>query len=180
MEDSPTPTDVEVVEATPSVEAPPTSTPPWGSDEDFNAERAWELIQNLRSDKDSLKTKADEYSSKVREYEDAKLTVEQKAARDLKEQQESYATLASENALLKAAIEHGLSADDMELLRGLPADAIAERAAKLAARLVGTGAPKQNPLIRQPKEALRGGSTPNTPNETGDWLRQALAKTDSL
>lgn len=31
------------------------STPPWG--DDFNAERAWNLVQNLRAEKDSLKDK---------------------------------------------------------------------------------------------------------------------------
>lgn len=30
---------------------PPAAMPPWGSDENFNAEKAWELIQNLRKEK---------------------------------------------------------------------------------------------------------------------------------
>lgn len=30
---------------------PPAVTPPWGSEENFNAEKAWELIQNLRKEK---------------------------------------------------------------------------------------------------------------------------------
>lgn len=155
------------------------STPPWGTNEEFNAERAWELIQNLRSDKESLKTKSDEYAVKVKEYEDAQLSTQEKAARDLEEAQTKATSLASENALLQAVIDHGLSADDVELLRGLPADTIADRAAKLAAR-VGTGAPKSDPLTRQPKEALRGGSEPNSPAQSGDWLRQMLTRTDSL
>ena len=29
-------------------------TPPWGTDEEFNPERAWNLIQNLRTEKDGL------------------------------------------------------------------------------------------------------------------------------
>lgn len=30
-------------------------TPPWGSDEEFNPEKAWNLIQNLRSENKTLK-----------------------------------------------------------------------------------------------------------------------------
>lgn len=35
------------------------STPPWGSDEDFNPEKAWNLIQNLKSDKAGLQSRLD-------------------------------------------------------------------------------------------------------------------------
>lgn len=35
-------------------------TPPWGSDEDFNPQRAWNLIQNLRNENAGLKSKAAE------------------------------------------------------------------------------------------------------------------------
>lgn len=36
--------------AEPTAQAPATGkTPPWGSDENFNPEKAWELIQNLRA-----------------------------------------------------------------------------------------------------------------------------------
>ena len=165
--------------AEPRAGEPTEATPPWGTAEEFNAERAWELIQNLRSDKDSLKAKSDEYAGKVKAFEDAKLTAEEKASRDLKEALTNSESLASENALLKAAIDHGLSADDLDLLRGLPADAISERAAKLAAR-IGTGTQGSGSLTQQPKEALRGGAQPNSPAEPGDWLRQMLAKNNDL
>lgn len=165
---------------TPAVEAQqpanPAPTPPWGSDDEFDPEKAWNLIQGLRTDKDRLSTRATEFEAKVKEYEDAKLTAEEKAARDLKEQQSQAATLASENALLKAAIDHHLSAKDLDLLRGLPPDAIADRAAKLAARL-GAGTPPK-PLTARPREALRGGADPTAPATGSDWLRNALAGND--
>ena len=164
---------------TPSADAQPDDsapTPPWGSDEEFDAEKAWNLIQGLRSDKDKLSARSTEFEAKVKEYEDAKLTAEEKAARDLQEQQEHAASLASENALLKAAIDHHLSAEDLDLLRGLPPDAIADRAAKLAARL-GAGTPPK-PLTARPREALRGGADPTAPATGSDWLRNALAGND--
>jgi len=38
----------------PQTPPPPTAAPPWGSDEEFNPQRAWDLIQNLRGDKEIL------------------------------------------------------------------------------------------------------------------------------
>lgn len=43
-------------EATPKADAP---KPPWGSDEEFNPQRAWDLIQNLRGDIDKHKAATD-------------------------------------------------------------------------------------------------------------------------
>lgn len=41
----------------PTTEAPQDGTPPWG--EDFDPARAWKLIQNLRLEKEALKTERD-------------------------------------------------------------------------------------------------------------------------
>lgn len=154
--------------ATPTAPAEGTPAPPWGSDEEFNPQKAWDLIQNLRTESKDAK-------AKLREHEDAQLTEQQRAARDAEELRTTNADLATENALLTAILAHPeLSKDDIELLRGVPADAIAERAAKLAARL-GAGTPSK-PLTTRPSEALRGGSNPTVaPTEGGtDWLRSAL------
>ena len=35
-------------------------TPPWGDEENFDAERAWSLIRNLRAEKEGLKLRLDE------------------------------------------------------------------------------------------------------------------------
>ena len=170
----------EVEEATATEESgTPEATPPWGSAEEFNPEKAWDLIQNVRSDKDTLKSENEALAAQVKAFEDEKLSDQEKAERDRQEQATASATLASENAILKAVIKHGLTDEDVELLQGIPAEQIAQRAEKLAARL-GTGAPKQNPLQRTPKEALRGGSDPSTPAQSGDWLRAMLANKDQL
>lgn len=50
----------------------PSQTPPWGSDEEFNPEKAWNLIQNLRGDLDKVKNRpvlTDEMKSQLDEYQ---------------------------------------------------------------------------------------------------------------
>ena len=60
---------------------------PWERDGGkFDPETAWKLIQNLRDENSGLK-------KKNREYEDAKLTEQQKAERDLAETREQIARL---------------------------------------------------------------------------------------
>lgn len=49
---------------------PPPATPPWG--DDFDAEKAWNLVQNLRSDKEKLAARPvldDDAKRKLGEYE---------------------------------------------------------------------------------------------------------------
>lgn len=50
-------------------------TPPWGND--FDAEKAWNLVQNLRGDKDNLKARLDE---RQQQLDDAKPLLEQAEA----------------------------------------------------------------------------------------------------
>jgi len=53
-----------------------TSTPPWG--DDFNAETAWTLVQNLRGDKDKLQTEKDDLTSKLTTERQARTDAEAK------------------------------------------------------------------------------------------------------
>ena len=47
------------------VKEEPKPTPPWGSDEDFNPDKAWTLIQNLRSEAATMKAASKELREKV-------------------------------------------------------------------------------------------------------------------
>lgn len=144
--------------------------PPWGSDEEFDPKRAWALIQNLRAERDDVKTRHGDAAAKLKEFEDAKLSAEEKTSRDLKDAQQQMSSLQAENALLKAGVEHGLSGDDLQLLAGLPADVIEERAAILAERL-NTVPGAVSDLSDRPKPALRGGSTPGEePEKTPEQI----------
>lgn len=152
-------------EGAPQAEKEPTPKPPWESDEDFQPERAWNLIQNLRAERDDWKKKYEPVAERLREIDEANLTAEQKVARELEEATGQAETLKSENALLKAALEHGLSADDLALLDGLPAEVIAERAEALSERLA---VPKRggHVLNDKPKpQLLRGSNEGAGPSE---------------
>lgn len=73
---APTPTE-------PTAVAPEAPKPPWG--DDFDAEKAWQLVQNLRSDKERLQQRpalTDEQKAKLAEYDqvlESQKTAEQKA-----------------------------------------------------------------------------------------------------
>ena len=86
--DDPPPTDPPATDPPAPPPAEPAKTPPWGDPENFNAEKAWELIQNLRNEKGDPAKVAD---------------LEQKIA-DLTSQQQ-----AQLDAIAKAA---GLKDDD--------------------------------------------------------------------
>lgn len=67
---TPTPTDIAPKPTEPVATAPATDAPPWG--EDFNAEKAWSLVQNLRADKEKLSKRpalTDEQKTKLSEYD---------------------------------------------------------------------------------------------------------------
>lgn len=115
----------ETPEVTPAPEAPePTQaqTPPWG--DDFNADKAWNLIQNLRSDKEKLSAReilTPEAKTKLAEYdrlvEASKTELEKAQAAAGK-----VAPLESENLRLKVAIEKGLIGERANLVDRLKGD----------------------------------------------------------
>lgn len=95
-----------------------TSTPPWGSDEDFNPEKAWNLIQNLRSEKADLQNKMttlnnehsatlstlSERDASIEELQ-ASLELSEEAAKQAEAEHQQLAALRTkENLLLNAGI----------------------------------------------------------------------------
>lgn len=76
MSDQPIPTPADLAPAVPAptpepaAAAPAAETPPWG--EDFDADKAWSLVQNLRADKERLQkrpTLSDDDRAKLAEYD---------------------------------------------------------------------------------------------------------------
>lgn len=60
---------------TPAAPEPEVETPPWGSDENFDPKRAWDLIEGLRADKEKLSkrpTISDEDAAKLAEFDKLK------------------------------------------------------------------------------------------------------------
>lgn len=76
--------------------------PPWGDEENFDAERAWTLIQNLRSEKEDLRARhAAELEEKVRELDTANKDLAT-AREDLEAAQKDVETRDSEISALKS------------------------------------------------------------------------------
>lgn len=149
--------------------------PPWGSAEEFDPEKAWNLIQNLRGDLDKAKPAV----QKLQQLEDEKLTESERLTKERDEALTGSSTTSLENAKLRAILDSGgvLTADDFDLIGGSTPDEVKEAAAKLATRL-GSGT-QQSTLTNRPGERPRGGSDPTgTTTESKDWLREALTKSD--
>ena len=144
--------------------------PPWERNgEDFDPEKAWHLIENLRHEKEDL-------AQKNRAYEDEKLTARQKADRDLKEAQDRLAQVQAKAAWAEARAKHPcLSEEDYDLIGAGTPEQIADKAAKLAERIEAqaasdAGRKPTNPVLRANPT---GGNDP-TASKSKDWVRDAL------
>jgi hypothetical protein len=150
------------------------AAPPWGSAEEFNPERAWTLIQNLRAEKDEHKAKADEFGTKVKEFEDKDKTELERATGKLSEVEKraadaEHAALRLEVALDKAP--EGMSvAQVKKLAKRLAGKNKAELEAD-AAELFADFAPTKDDAPKgggsgRPRERLRpGASSDDEPDE---------------
>lgn len=145
---------------------------PWErTGEPFDPEKAWHLIENLRKEKEDL-------SQKNRAYEDEKLTSKQKADRDLKEAQDKLAQVQTKAAWAEAMAKHPCLDDkDFDLIGAGTPEQVADKAAKLAARIEAQAASDAdrkptNPVLR----ANPTGGTDPTTTKSKDWVREALNK----
>lgn len=104
-----------------------------------------------------------EAAKRLKEIEDAEKSESQKLAEALEEAKQDAATKGTELARLRAAIKHGLSEDDLDLLGDGTPDEIEARAARLAQRLGGTDSGKR------PVKSL--GTKTDPPVDADTWLR---------
>lgn len=149
-----------------------TEAPPWG--DDFDPEKAWKLVQNLRADKEKLASRpalTDEQQRQLGEY-NALVEASQTDA----ERREKAERAASERAakaedranVLEVALEHGISSDDFDLLGSGSIEQIRARAQKIAAKneaakqasLEAAVQTPTAPAPRRPTEQLRPGASP--------------------
>lgn len=168
-------------EATPS--APPTPTPPaaekqppWGKPEDFNPEKAWELIQNLRSEKGgdpTLKSELEQLRTQQTQQRDALAAAlgvkpeETSDADKLAQQIESLRSqiITSEKRALAVEFKipeefhHMLTATDADGLRKQASDlASFAEAAHYAAALTSSPAPQPPAFQQNPGQGQGGGA----------------------
>lgn len=109
---------------TPSTPASPADAPPWG--EDFDAEKAWKLIQGLRADKEKLAARPvldDDAKVKLTEYdrlvEASKTDLERKTEEVTRWQSEAERWRAASVASTVRALAAGEFADPDDAVRNV-------------------------------------------------------------
>lgn len=161
-ENAPQPVQSEVV-------TPAEPAKPWGDDADFDAEKAWTLIQNLRGDKAKTQQERDDYAAKVKAAEDAKLSEQEKVAQELTEARKELA--AARRA--KALSDYSLPDSALTFLTAESAEEIDKQASALAGLVPKKepDAPKA-PTDSRAKPALPNGQTDDIPT-TPDYVEIA-------
>lgn len=126
------------------------ATPPWG--DDFNAERAWNLVQNLRAEKETLKAEVATEKEKSQALE----TSQSDGAKELQARAEAAEARAktAERALTLSKVLNDFPelADFEDLLTGDTEEEIKAKAERLAA-IGGKKPPVQEPPADAEKPA---------------------------
>lgn len=131
--------------------------PPWGSDDEFDPDKAWRLIQNLRKEKDELKPLA----AKARQLEEAQKSEQEKLQERLTSLEQQHQQATVEAARLKVALSKGLTEVQARRLVGATLEELEADADDLLASF------KQDdpPPNRRPQEKLRPGASPDAEPE---------------
>lgn len=130
------------------------------------------LVKAYQATKDKLA----QANGRVREFEDATKTEHEKLTEALELTRTDSAEAKAEAARLRAAIKHGLTEEDLELLGSGTPEEIEQRAERLAARLRGATEDKSSATpSRQPQERLRPGAAPDVEPEETDPAKLAEA-----
>lgn len=117
----------------PVTDAPKAETPPWG--EDFDAARAWKLVENLRADSAKAKAKVAEYDKAAQERADAEKSEVERAIARAERAEKSLADREAAERRKSVLSKHGLTDDDAVFLAGVSDDELDAKAQALAARL---------------------------------------------
>lgn len=130
---------------------------PWGDDADFDADKAWTLIQNLRGDKAKTQQERDELAARVQAAEDAKLSEQERIAKEL---EQAKAELAAQRRKV-ALTQYDLPESALVFLTAETAEEIDKQASALAGL-----APKKEP--EAPKAPADSRAKPALPNGQAD------------
>ena len=133
-------------------------------------------VEQLTADRDKWKAMARKHEDRAKSNADAAQewakhqdSLKSNEQRDT-EQRDTLSrerdTALAEAAVLRAAVKHNLTAEDLELLEGLSPDVVEDRAAKLAARV--------NRPARTTADPNTGRETPPAGGQTGDFLSNAF------
>lgn len=149
-----------------------TDTPPWGSEENFDADKAWGLIQGLRADKATLQGRVitDEQAQMLSEYQalvEASQSDQERTQAELESARAAAGqvpTLTTENLKLQVALDKGIPAPLVKRLQGATREEL-EADADTLLGLVST--PKQG-MKPNPAQGTSGGGAPSLDDQIAE------------
>lgn len=144
---------------------PTEEKPPWGSDDEFDPQRAWKLIQDVRSDADKRKAEAEELRQKVKKHEDASKSDQEKLEERATTAEQRAVKAEKEAARFKVALKKGLTEVQARRLVGDSEEDLAKDADELLASFKGS---ENEESQRRPRENLRPGAAPSSEPEEND------------
>ena len=160
-EPTPTPT------PPPAAQAKAGPKPPWGSDDEFNPEKAWALLQNVRGD--LTETKANLETARKEAAELQEFRVKAQEAEDTA--QETALSLHRE----RAARKHGLNEEQFEFLAELTdPEAIDKRA-----ELVATSLASKPVRPVDPAQGTSSETKAEPADQFADFITKQLGRTST-
>lgn len=142
---------------------------PWGDDKDFDPDKAWKLIQNLRGDVDKAKKRGDDLAAKVKGFEDASKTDTEKLEERATTAESQLSATQREAARLRIALKKGLTETQAKRLVGDSEEELEKDADDLLASFKDDDGDGGGSGDRRgtPKPRMRTGAAPaSEPDET--------------
>lgn len=149
--------------------------PPWGKPENFDPDKAWELIQNLRTEKggdtEALRAQLAEIQSAQNAQKKALAEAlglteppktEDALAETVRNLQEQFVASQREATILRIAAEKKIPAEYHDLLTETDPEKLAAQAEKVSALVTAKSAVEGTPAFQANPGQGQGG-TPNTP-----------------
>lgn len=129
-----------------------TPAKPWGGDADFDPDKAWKLLENVRRDRADLKKRLDELEREKKDREDAAKTEEQRReeARQAAEAEAKAAKI--EAARLRVALKKNLTESQAKRLVGETEEELEADADELLATFASGDGDGQEPPTGRPRE----------------------------
>lgn len=148
--------------------------PPWGSADEFDPEKAWTLIQNVRKDAERSRREASEAKARAKEYEDQNKTEAQKLEERATEAEKRASAAETDHLRLTVALDKAPEGMPIAQVRklakrlsGTTKEEFEADADELFADFAVNDDDEQDSTTRRPRERLRPGAAPGgEPEET--------------
>ena len=141
--------------------------PPWDA-ENFDAERAWKLVTDLREDNTKVKGDRDALATKVKAHEDATKSDQEKLTERSTSAEKTATEAQQEAARLRVALRKGLTETQAKRLVGTTEKELEKDADDLVASFKTEVTEEETSTRRRPQERLKSGVAPGAEAEKND------------